>query len=1109
MDTLTEEMVHPCEPATTEEFSDAIWGIAQGFPYDVGLLGRIIHPISEDCIPYTSIRCLSVLGRSESKCNDILKETKLRPGTYINRTNDGLLLVHPKSATVQRYMKWLCAQLNELELYNTTFATLDFTSFPALERLVVANNHEVVSINGLVQLTNLCILDVSGCSSLVLLPGLGDLTNLFSLRLSQCVRLVNLNGLEKLTNLSTLVLSGCSSFKGLPSLKNLTNLTTVELSDCSSLIRLYSLEKLTNLEKLSLTGSNNITELNLFQCENLLCISGLSSLKNLTYLNLSGCGKLTELRGLENLSSMVFLDLSGTAITELPDSICDMKFLKYLNISKLRLNVLPYFLPEIASKFWIDPNDSLQFELEMKFDEFFGVFDDDSNRKAQIALFDTSIENADMSVFNQPYEMVVKWFEDRKRGRTQPLNEIKVVFLGDGEAGKSHTIARLMNDGGEPDYQVFDGQSTPGIVIRNKEYDLDGRKIQVHYWDFGGQEIMHSMHRIFLTGRTMYVILLNARDDTQGDRAKYWLHNVKSFAPDAPVLLVLNKIDQNENASVDEKDLRSRYEKLTQVVRLSARDFSQEKFNAAFTNVLLDEIKNTGFLDTQWPIAWTQVKDKLEYMTDHYILGDDYEAICKECQVDANQKDLLHWFNDLGISFCCCSEEDYDLKDYVILRPDWITNALYIILFNKLYGARNGLIPRKTIYNLLGNACNNPNIRCTLPQARYNSGDIGYVLGIMRKFNISFADNQKNEFIPMLCQQNSTVDVQYYRKDMDTLEFNMEFDYLPNNLLHRLMVDRCDELDMDNVWRTGARFQLKELGYSAVVVIDSNVLRFFIRHTNAAHRPNTYLTMLKANVDRIVEKMGLKPPTCQLIYKLDGKQDAFDYEMLKAMLETGQTQAFSMTWRRMLPIEDILNQSAPDGLEDERKLLDAIVRSCQNIQEEPCYYLNGNDRDKENLRNRRVRSNLQDWGYNVQDQTQRGLSRSGNGIGEIDILINNDQKTPWTIIEGLRVSNGTKTDWNEHLDKLIGNYNYFGARFLYLLTYVDADVDKFGRIWKGYQDHIKKYNPGKFTYLEDSFTDLSDANSPQYIKTAKCQYCCGENRTTVYHIFAQIPLLNK
>ena len=51
------------------------------------------------------------------------------------------------------------------------------------------------------------------------------------------------------------------------------------------------------------------------------------------------------------------------------------------------------------------------------------------------------------------------------------------------------------------------------------------------------------MHRMFLTQNTLYVVVLNVREGNQEDRARYWLHNLKSFANGAPVLLVLNKAD--------------------------------------------------------------------------------------------------------------------------------------------------------------------------------------------------------------------------------------------------------------------------------------------------------------------------------------------------------------------------------------------------------------------------------------------------------------------------------------------------------------------------------------------------------------------------------------
>lgn len=1057
-DVRQERTVYPGNVVAVEKLDGMLSHAFYRINRDEKKLLKLIYPNSPQKIHWEAIRHLRVIGDNSEIPLEYFEKLGIHRGFYLNTDGSWLLVILPENSNLHEYLLHCGQQLESLWILNAKMHSLSFCRMINLKTLYLIDNSLLVAIEQLACLTKLEKMILQNSPVLTELPGLEKLACLTSLSIRKCGLLSILPVLDALTELTSLSLSRCNNLSTLVGLEKLTKLTTLDLSGCQKLATVPGLEHLEQLK-----------ELNLFWCSSLVVLPELKNLTQLTTLNLLGC----------------------KSIHKIPDSIRYCKKLRLLNLSQLHLNDLPDILPEITEKFTMMP------------DPF---YDAKGKKGAIVNLYCTSVDTIpDMSIFQQPYKMVVKWFNDRKLGRTHPLNEIKVVFLGDGEAGKSHTIARLMNDGGNP--VEYTDQATPGIVIKHQYYTVDERRFRVNYWDFGGQEIMHSMHRIFLTGRTMYVILLNARDDTQSDRAKYWLHNVKSFAPNAPVLLVLNKIDQNPNASVDEKSLRGRYDKLTQVVRLSAKDFSQEKFNDCFTNVLLEDIRKTGFLDAQWPTAWTSVKEKLENMETHYIMGSDYQDICRECQVDDNQKSLLHWFNDLGVSFCCDGEDDYTLEDYVILRPDWITNALYIILFNTLEGAQNGLIPHKSIYNLLRNAYNNPAIRCTLPQAKYTSGDIDYVLRIMRKFNLSFTDGNENEFIPMLCQQDSAVDIQYYHKDTETLEFNMAFDYLPNNLLHRLMVERYNELDMTAVWRTGARFLQRELGYSAVVVIDSNTLHFFIRHTNPMHRPNTYLTMLKAHVDRIVAKMGLTPPTSQLIYKLDGKQDMFDLDILRMRLDVGQTHELAPSHKKLIPIADILNQSAPDGLEDETKLLDAMRKSCLNIQAEPEYYLKDGESGwgMEDKRNRRIRDDLQMLGYDVKDQTQRGLSGTGKGIGELDMLLYNDRKEPWTIIEALRVSNGTKIEWNKHLDKLVANYNYFGAPCLYLLTYVDSDVTDFERIWDGYQQHIPRINPGKFTYGANSLVVLNVADGPRYIKTAKCQYECGGQMITAYHIFVLVP----
>ena len=102
-----------------------------------------------------------------------------------------------------------------------------------------------------------------------------DLTNLTVLNLSGCVQLKDLAPLANLVNLTVLNFSGCVQLKDLAPLTSLVNLTVLNLSDCS------------RLDTFNLTGLTNITELSLSGCFQLNHLD-LTGLVNLAVLNLSG-----------------------------------------------------------------------------------------------------------------------------------------------------------------------------------------------------------------------------------------------------------------------------------------------------------------------------------------------------------------------------------------------------------------------------------------------------------------------------------------------------------------------------------------------------------------------------------------------------------------------------------------------------------------------------------------------------------------------------------------------------------------------------------------------------------------------------------------------------
>ena len=920
-----------------------------------------------------------------------------------------------------------------------------------------------------------------------ILTGTSELTRLEELSLASCQLMDQLN-LARMTEMKKLSLEdlGLAKVTGIGGLQCLRDL-------CLLYVKWENTLDLSAYPKLKAL---------LIHCDNEDAVSGLSELRALETLSLFGTGwgakldvaTLTKLRslkilsnrrtlrqivGLEKLLEMEELWIEEAAIREIPEASRGMKHLRRLQLMDVTLNALPDWLPELGLPFLTHPAEK-------------GI------------IFErVEIPGVDMSIFNQPQDVILQWFEERKRGNTVPLNEVKVVFLGDGEAGKTHTIARLLAGGEKPAADSVDGKATPGIVIKDMDYTLDGKQIQVHYWDFGGQEILHSMHRMFLTERTLYVVIINARDDTQDDRARYWLHNIKSFAGTAPVLLVLNKIDQNPNASIDAPNLQKMYGGLKNVVRMSALEYSKEQFNAAFTNALLKQVQKLGTLGTLWPRSWLKLKSGLENMETHYIHGNDYEDLCDDCGVEQNREELLHWFNDLGVSFCYGGSAK--LEDYVILKPEWLTNAIYIILFNKCPDTENGVIPHEAIYRMLKKPRKGQDpIRRVLKDVFYRPEEAEYVLDVIRKFRLSYKVREDAEFIPVLCQRESMAVAEEYEHDPDALEFQMSFDYLPDNVIHRLMVEMRKDLDIQNVWRTGARFVQQGTGLSAVVRSEGEVLRIFVRSDNSLHQPNTYLHILKGNIDQIIADMKLQKPFCEVIYKADGITEAFDYEDLIFAWQEGEATYRSKDRRRRtryIPIQDILNQTGRTAEVELDKLRTDIITACMQLQ--------GNSKfwdATEDEWNTYVRDALRNRDYLVNDQSFQGISGGEKKAGELDLDIRKDARIPWTIYEALKIKDRSKTAWNAHLEKLLDNYNPSGLNYLFLVTYVDCDKDSFQGIWDAFSEHIKWFNPGTYERLPSSFSyiHLAAHNNPNYMRAVRCTYDRAGAPTTVCHIFARM-----
>ena len=889
----------------------------------------------------------------------------------------------------------------------------------------------------------------------------------------------------KLKNLETLSLDDSTVYKIPPEIFELKNLKVLSLMHTFIAGIPEDLCKLQNLEYLGLNGTKlneipkvigkleGLTDLYLGQTEISQIPDELKNLKKLKNLalwetNLESLPdwicECKELRGLYlgrarnltrlpekigDLTTLERLFLDETGLEFLPDSFCNLTNLKDLNlkgtkIRKLSLSKKMNFLGECdLSDMTLEriPRELIDTKMEIESERNF--------QEGGLFLENTKILCQPISLFFHEKEFIRAYYDEEKIH----LNEAKIVFLGDGEAGKSHIIERIKKD--DQLLEFFKEESTPGIAISQKSCNIAGEMIRLQIWDFGGQEIMHSMHRFFLTERTLYVIVINARDNTQDERAEYWLNNVKNFANGCPVIIVLNKMDQNPTASINERLLRNDYPQIVDIMKVSALKDDSLKFRNLMETVI-STIKKFDSYAMDFPVSWNQIKIKLTDMDSNYIIDEQYREICRQYNVEDEsiQNWLLDWFHDLGISFNYRKKGDI-LGAYMVLKPTWITNAIYVILFNGANYAQNGIISINNIVKLLKDPPK------SVENIKYSAVEVPYILEVMRRFEISYSVDRDNEFIPMMCDKNQHEMAEEF-VNSECLEYFMEYEYLPNNVLHKLMIQMQEKLMKDKIWLTGMILSAREGNIVSLVRMHEKRIEIFIRSLNNQLYPEKeFLSEIRDKLLNINKDLNLKAEDT-IVYKENGMTENIKYDTLLVHLTSKQDEYFSVVFRKRIPIKQILNvvqtEFDTDVIMDYCKENEAVTVSTmnkvlmnvhsQNFYKELeldlvacCTSLQGNSlqilQGKENDRNTYLRELLRMTGkYIVCDQTLNGTSSKGKAAGELDLLIKDLKQKPVSIVEALTLNSVRKKYIEEHIDKLF-RYDTWGLPNNYIIAYVE------------------------------------------------------------------------
>ncbi len=726
-------------------------------------------------------------------------------------------------------------------------------------------------------------LDISDNSLRELPECLGQLTKLHSLyvRGNQLTELPECLG--QLTKLQSLDVSS-NQLTELPEwLSQLTNLQSLyvgwtqlrELPEC--------LGQLTKLQSLYVSG-NQLTELP----------EWIGKLTKLQSLNVS-VNQLMELpEWIEGFTNLERLDISYTQIQNLPNGLWKLTGMKKLALRGLHLVKIP--------------EDVLNLNLSFDIEEW------DYDNK--IFLKDTNIATQPLSLFAQPRELIEAYYKSEKVS----VSEAKVIFLGYGDAGKTYTIKRILNGGKKDEYET---KATPGIDIKPYSTTYCDQKLNIHFWDFGGQEVMHAMHRCFLTGRTCYVVVVDNRKENMTEQAEYWLRTIDSFAKGCPVILAVNRIEGCRDSGINMNRLKDTFSNLVgNPIYYSAKTSSEAEFQC-LTDAICRQASMLDSWGMEFPAAWDGIRRELLTRSDsenrYYLTKEEYHQICQE-QGEENadiRKWLLEWFNDLGVCFSYhLDQQRKELQDYQILNPRWLTNALYIIINTCGDFSHQGVVSHKAIDNQLNNASISSEKRVFQEFVEYKPEECIYILQIMRKFQLSYEiPNESAEFIPALCVNETPLEL-HPTEYTEHLTYEMRYAYLPDTVIHRLMILCYQDLNMSKIWRQGLRIDERLSGISAVTeIFRGTTLRIDVYTQSETEKPWKVLAYLRAWILQINQDLGLSAEDFVIVHQEDKNAEIsveFLFNLKKEGIDKQPVPCIGDNKVMMLSVSDILGETFGD-----------------------------------------------------------------------------------------------------------------------------------------------------------------------------------------------------
>lgn len=702
----------------------------------------------------------------------------------------------------------------------------------------------------------------------------------------------------------------------------------------------------------------------------------------------------------DKLENLIELDLSFNELQYLPTSIGKLRNLKKLNLSGNKISFLPREFENLTSLEYLD-------------------FDGNP------------IERVPVEISSQGVSGIINYY--LSLGDNVQLFEAKLLIVGQGNVGKTFLMNRLIHD------SIPETHSTEGIDIKTWKIETPSSSdFRVNIWDFGGQEIYHSTHQFFLTNRSLYLLVWEARTDQHLISFDYWLNVIRLLSNNSPVIIVLNKIDERI-INIDEKSLKTKFKNIVSFHQVSASTGQNIKL---LTEKIRTEINSLPLIGDKLPKVWLDIRTILEALESNYISAEEYLNICNQYGL-SNKRALFlsQYFHDLGVFLHF--QEDNLLRNILFLKPEWATNAVYKILDSKEVIIRNGEFDPNLLDHILFDI-----EREKRP----------YIVTLMKKFELCFEVEQNVFLIPELLKPE-IVDFDWEYKE--NLRFEYHYDFMPAGIMARFIVRTRNLIYDKTFWKNGVIIQRENT--RALITTDQYSRKLFIWiHGNNA---SFLLEIIRKELNDIHQSLNYpdvpeKIPCICPICSISMSPHLFNYQFIKrvGIENTFKTIPCEIS-ATGVNVHKLLGLYKIDSQEPENNPIYSLDKILNDLIEVGSRLLERKFQKKiEDLLNDDIVDLLRTKGHNIADQTRSGVSGNGKGAGELDIMIRMYNGIPVTIIECFRLEScgGKNLVVMDHLKKLLSRYDTHELKRKFMVIFGEAE--RFDNLWTNYCQYIQNLN---------------------------------------------------